>query len=69
VAWYLTEKESFGFAPAGCRVAQLDADILGGQGGFRLSWHLNGEDGYRAGNIILDDDAEGSRWRKLLYYK
>ena len=72
VAWYLTENKSFGFAPAGCEVAQDHADALDSQGEFRLSWHLDGADGYRAGDIIPDGDDdpdEGSRWRKLLYYK
>ena len=71
VDWHLTEKKPFGFAPAGCEVAQDFADALDSQGEFRLSWHLDGNDGYRAGNIIPDADAEDwlFRWRKMLYYK
>ena len=69
VAWYLTEYLSFGFAPAGCAVTQSDADAEEDQGGYRLSWHLDGENGgYRAGSAqdLNHDDTE---WRKLIYYK
>ena len=72
VAWYLTKGASFGFAPAGCAVNQIDADNLDSQGAFRLSWHLDNDcGGYRAGYKIpeCDDDEDEQGWSKLLFYK
>ena len=73
VAWYFTPEISFGFAPAGCAVQQMEADILEDQGDSRLSWHLGrcgrsniSAGGYRAGS---SEDLCCAEWRKLLYYK
>ena len=78
VFWYFTFEDdehpvSFGFSrvPA---ISLNSADVLGSgdfqheadeDGHYRLSWHLDGGSGWRAGHRT--EDLEG--WTKLLYWR
>lgn len=47
--WYFTPSVSFGFAPNNI-INQAKGDTYDGTNDQRLSWHLDGGAGYRAGN-------------------
>jgi len=47
--WYFTPGMSMGYAPKE-ELSQVMADPSGDEGDLRLSWHLNGEGGWRAGD-------------------
>ena len=65
VWWFLTDKYSFGFAPSP-DVSQYRADSLYPRDERRLSWHLQGDGGWRAGGVC---DLNGETpWRKLILY-
>ena len=67
VEWYLTPTKSFGFAPAGATILQYSADTtMVEEAAKRLSWHLNGNSGFRAGDNRLNVNDQ---WRKLVFYK
>ena len=58
--------KSFGFAPES-NVTLYDVDNKDKQNKQRLSWHLTGRGGWRAGSTTgLYDDT---RWHKVVYYK
>ncbi len=60
--FYWTPGKSFGFSPTST-INQINADF--GTPGNRLSWHLDGQGGYRAGDVLsLTNDAT---WRKRIY--
>ena len=66
VHWYLTAGKAFGFAPT-AKIKLYNADMLAEQGYGRLSWHLTGNGGYRAGSKMnLNSSVE---WRKQIYYR
>ena len=66
VYWYNVDGKSFGFSP-NSRIFLADADTYDINSESRLSWHVNGDGGWRAGsaNSLSDDD----NWRKVIYYK
>ena len=65
VWWYRTDNYSFGFAPSP-DVSQYRADSLYPRDERRLSWHLQGDGGWRAGGVC---DLNGETpWRKLILY-
>ena len=63
--WYLTLTKSFGFAPSSTTIKCHDADYGETDNSEkRLSWHLDGFGGYRAGTVKeLNDNSE---WRKII---
>ena len=64
VWWYRTDGYSFGFAPSP-DVSQYRADSLYPRDERRLSWHLQGDGGWRAGGVC---DLNGETpWRKLFF--
>ena len=76
VYWYFCPERSFGFSPVP-EVELEDADILGmgddeddvEHGRFRLSWHLEGSEGWRAGRLAELGEGHGpDGWKKLAYY-
>ena len=65
VWWYRTDNYSFGFAPSP-DISQYRADSLYPRDDRRLSWHLQGDGGWRAGaNCDLNSETP---WRKLIFY-
>jgi hypothetical protein len=65
VHWYLTPTKSFGFAPLTTTINCYNADyIVTDNSKNRLSWHLDGSGGYRAG-VMIDLD-ENNQWRKII---
>lgn len=63
--WYLEPGKTFGFADAseGTTERRRGADTA--EGRLRLSWHLDGQGGYRAGYTeCLNHDTS---WRKLIF--
>ena len=65
VWWYRTPNYSFGFAPQP-DVAQHRADSAAPRDERRLSWHLQGDGGWRAG--AATDLNAPTTWRKLIFY-
>ena len=65
VWWYRTENYSFGFSPVP-EVAQHRADTAAPKDERRLSWHLQGDGGWRAG--AATDLNTPTPWRKLIFY-
>ncbi|CAF1051250.1 unnamed protein product [Adineta steineri] len=65
VNWYLTPDYSFGFAPS-CSVINCFCADYGEKDNSenRLSWHLSGDGGYRAG--IFKDLVHDNEWRKII---
>ena len=61
VWWYRTPGESFGFAGSS-HISQNSADTV--SGAHRLSWHLGGSSGYRAGD---SKSLSSSSWQKQIY--
>ncbi|CAF0887120.1 unnamed protein product [Rotaria sp. Silwood1] len=65
VHWYLTQNKSFGFAPSSttinCNLADYNEKDNAEN---RLSWHLHGKGGYRAGSVISLDGK--NEWRKII---
>ncbi|CAF4291423.1 unnamed protein product [Rotaria sp. Silwood2] len=65
VHWYLTQSKSFGFAPSSTTINCLSADNGEKDNSEnRLSWHLTGSGGYRAGAVI--DLNSNDKWRKII---
>ncbi|UJR10254.1 hypothetical protein I4U23_014464 [Adineta vaga] len=65
VNWYLTPNYSFGFAPACSTINCYCADYGERENAEnRLSWHLSGDGGYRAG--IFKDLVHNTEWRKII---
>ena len=65
VWWYRTSSYSFGFSPTQ-DVSQYRADALQPRDERRLSWHLQGDGGWRAGGVC---DLNGqTAWRKVVLY-
>jgi hypothetical protein len=65
VHWYLTPTKSFGFAPSTTTIKCNNADyVVTDNSNNRLSWHLDGSGGYRAGTVI--DLDENNEWRKII---
>jgi hypothetical protein len=65
VWWYRTDGYSFGFAP-NSELQQYRADSMNPRDPQRLSWHLQGDGGWRAGQYT---DLNGETpWRKLICY-
>ena len=63
--WYRTSSYSFGFSPTQ-DVSQYRADALQPRDERRLSWHLQGDGGWRAGGVC---DLNGqTAWRKVVLY-
>ena len=65
--WYLEPGKTFGFADAseGATERRRGADTA--EGRLRLSWHLDGQGGYRAGYTeCLNHDTS---WRKLIFVR
>jgi hypothetical protein len=57
VYWYFTENQSFGYAP-NSTITQNSADNYDENSNFRLSWHLQGNGGWRLGNVTsLNSDT------------
>jgi hypothetical protein len=61
--WYCCEGKSFGFAPTG-DVKLSSADSSHQDDPLRLSWHLDGRGGWRAGDVC---SILGSDWRKFMW--
>ncbi|CAE8590396.1 unnamed protein product, partial [Polarella glacialis] len=62
--WYLDPGRAFGFAASEDAIERRRGGADVGSGGERLSWHLDGNGGYRAGwTECLNSD---SSWRKLV---
>ena len=61
--WYFTPDYSIGFSPT-ADIAQLYGDVNDPNSNQRLSWHLNGDGGYRAGSTTADDQL-----MKYIYIK
>ena len=49
--WYFTDGLSFGFSP-NYTINQYSADYFDHSSNLRLSWHLQGSDGWRLGNAL-----------------
>jgi hypothetical protein len=49
--WYFTDGRSFGFAPD-FTIDQNTADFFDHSSNWRLSWHLDGQGGWRLGDAI-----------------
>ncbi|CAF0845248.1 unnamed protein product [Adineta ricciae] len=65
VNWYLTPNYSFGFAPACSTINCNCADYNERENSDnRLSWHLSGDGGYRAG--VFKDLVHNTDWRKII---
>jgi hypothetical protein len=65
VNWYLTPDYSFGFAPSSSTVNCFCADYGERDNSEnRLSWHLSGDGGYRAG--VFKDLVHNNQWRKII---
>lgn len=62
--WYLSDTLSVGFAPTST-ISQGQADTFDMTGDLRLSWHLSGSDGFRAGSI----SNPGSTYNKYVFIK
>ena len=64
VYWYNVDGKSFGFAPAS-QINLADADTYDIDSELRVSWHMNGNGGWRAGssNSLTNDDT----FRKIVY--
>ncbi|CAF1927214.1 unnamed protein product [Rotaria magnacalcarata] len=65
VNWYLTPSKSFGFAPSSTTINCSSADYDESDNTEnRLSWHLQGDGGWRAGTAkSLNNNSE---WRKII---
>jgi len=65
VHWYLTPEYSFGFAPSTTTINCFRADRRKTDNSEnRLSWHLNGCGGYRAGAARILN--RNNKWRKII---
>ena len=63
--WYFTKGKAFGFSPTD-EIECSSADVHDKNNNQRLSWHLTGSGGYRAGsNCDLNSDK---KYRKLVYW-
>jgi len=62
--WYFNEKKSFGFAES-AKVTLSVADSMSGN--KRLSWHLEGDGGYRLGNIVKLNNS--SEFEKVIWVR
>ncbi len=65
VNWYLTSEYSFGFAPSTTTINCFNADYDERDNSEnRLSWHLSGYGGWRAG--AAKELTTNSEWRKII---
>ena len=62
--WYLSDPTSVGFSPTST-ISQGQADTYDITNELRLSWHLTGSDGYRAGSIV----NPGTTYYKYVFIK
>lgn len=63
VYWYCFDSKSVGFAP-NTTIIFSPADAHDKSCGLRLSWHLNGNGGYRVGNAFPVSSTE---WEKVIF--
>ena len=65
VHWYFKPGWAFGFSPTE-EICLCNADTNDTSRELRLSWHLTGQGGWRAGNA--KDLNKSEEWRKLVYW-
>lgn len=66
VHWYCEPSKAFGFSP-NSKINLRTADTLDDNGSLRLSWHLSGGGGWRAGkNIDLGSGEQAASFEKLV---
>jgi len=67
VHWYCYDWNSFGFAPSS-KLKLSQADTFEPSCESRLSWHLTGTGGYRAGEVVTDMlNGNGTSWEKVIF--